>query len=348
MLKSRIFPVLLFAALITTANTIAQIGIAVSISANIAPPALPVYIQPACPGDGYIWTPGYWAYDDIDGYYWVPGVWVMAPEIGFLWTPCWWGYSGGVYGFHQGYWGRHMGYYGGINYGYGYSGAGYGGGKWEGNTFRYNTAVNNINRTTVHNVYAGSASGGNRGGRTSFNGPGGTSARPTQQEIAAIREQHIQPTSAQITHQQTSSRDHSQFAKFNHGKPAVAAMNNVGGQRFNTSGRAATLQSPHAQLVQQNHQPPATVRQQNQQVHQQPQAHQVPPSQVMHQQPPAHQAPPSQVMHQQPQAHLQSQPQNHQQAQPQVHQQPQAPRPQPQQFHPQPQQGRREEGGGRR
>jgi hypothetical protein len=34
----------------------------VFVSVTIAPPALPVYTQPACPGDGYIWTPGYWAY----------------------------------------------------------------------------------------------------------------------------------------------------------------------------------------------------------------------------------------------------------------------------------------------
>jgi hypothetical protein len=32
----------------------------VLVSVTIAPPVLPVYTQPACPGDGYIWTPGYW------------------------------------------------------------------------------------------------------------------------------------------------------------------------------------------------------------------------------------------------------------------------------------------------
>ena len=36
-------------------------GIAVSIT--IAPPVLPVYTQPVCPGEGYLWTPGYWAWD---------------------------------------------------------------------------------------------------------------------------------------------------------------------------------------------------------------------------------------------------------------------------------------------
>ncbi|HEV2731037.1 MAG TPA: YXWGXW repeat-containing protein, partial [Terriglobales bacterium] len=54
----------------------------VSVSVSLAPPVLPVYEQPPCPGDGYIWTPGYWAYDYDDGdYYWVPGTWVEAPEV---------------------------------------------------------------------------------------------------------------------------------------------------------------------------------------------------------------------------------------------------------------------------
>ena len=38
----------------------------VAISVTIAPPELPVYEQPVCPGDGYIWTPGYWAWDGDD------------------------------------------------------------------------------------------------------------------------------------------------------------------------------------------------------------------------------------------------------------------------------------------
>ncbi len=43
------------------------------------------------PGDGYVWTPGYWAWgDDIQDYYWVPGTWVPAPEPEYLWTPGYW------------------------------------------------------------------------------------------------------------------------------------------------------------------------------------------------------------------------------------------------------------------
>ena len=59
----------------------AQIGIGISI--RIGPPVLPVYVQPPCPVDGYLWAPGYWAYGP-DGYYWVPGVWVAPPRPGLL------------------------------------------------------------------------------------------------------------------------------------------------------------------------------------------------------------------------------------------------------------------------
>ena len=48
---------------------------------TIAPPALPVYEQPICPGPAHLWAPGYWAWGP-DGYYWVPGTWVLAP-VGF-------------------------------------------------------------------------------------------------------------------------------------------------------------------------------------------------------------------------------------------------------------------------
>ncbi len=91
-----------------------KIGIGVSI--RIAPPALPVYEQPICPGDGFMWTPGYWGYADGD-YFWVPGTWVRAPFVGGLWTPGYWGWGGGLYAWHAGYWGRHIGFYGGVNYG---------------------------------------------------------------------------------------------------------------------------------------------------------------------------------------------------------------------------------------
>ena len=118
----------------------------------IAPPELPVYEQPICPGDGYLWTPGYWAYGD-DDYYWVPGTWVLAPEVGFLWTPGYWGWGDGGYVFYDGYWGPQVGFYGGINYGFGYFGHGYEGGRWDHDHFFYNRSVTNVNVTVIHNVY---------------------------------------------------------------------------------------------------------------------------------------------------------------------------------------------------
>ncbi|HYW37280.1 MAG TPA: YXWGXW repeat-containing protein, partial [Terriglobales bacterium] len=129
-----------------SAASFAQIGVAIT----FGPPALPVYEQPLCPGDGYIWTPGYWAYDyGFDDYYWVPGTWVLAPEVGFLWTPAYWGWGGDRFIFHEGYWGPHVGFYGGINYGFGYFGEGYEGGRWDNGHFFYNRSVNNVNITEI-------------------------------------------------------------------------------------------------------------------------------------------------------------------------------------------------------
>ena len=116
------------------------------LDATKPPPPLPEYSQPECPGDGYLWTPGYWSYAS-GGYYWVPGAWARPPQVGFLWTPGYWGFSGGQYRYHNGYWGQHIGYYGGINYGFGYVGVGYQGGYWSGDRFNYNRSVNNVNIT---------------------------------------------------------------------------------------------------------------------------------------------------------------------------------------------------------
>src|ERR1700757_2623724 len=122
-----------------------------SVSIRIAPPPLPVYEQPPCPDDGYIWTPGYWAWND--DYYWVPGTWVIAPEPGFLWTPAYWGWGGNGFIFNEGYWGPLVGFYGGIDYGFGYFGHGYEGGRWENGHFSYNTTLNNVNVDVIHNFY---------------------------------------------------------------------------------------------------------------------------------------------------------------------------------------------------
>ena len=202
----------------------AQVSIGVSV--RTGPPMLPVYSKPLCPADGYMWVPGYWAYSD-GGYYWVPGAWVLPPSVGLLWTPGYWGFSNGFYGWNQGYWGSQVGFYGGINYGFGYSGFGYGGGMWRGNAFHYNTAVTNVNTTVVHNTYVNKTVINNTtvaNNRSSFNGPGGVTAKPVQQEQLAMKEQHVQPTSEQLSHEASARADRAQFASVNHGHPARLAL----------------------------------------------------------------------------------------------------------------------------
>ncbi len=199
----------------------AQIGISVS----FGPPALPVYEQPLCPEDGYIWTPGYWNYDQDDGYYWVPGTWVEAPEPGYLWTPGWWGWGGSAFFFHEGYWGPHVGFYGGINYGHGYFGDGFQGGRWDGGHFFYNRAVSNVNVTNIHNTYNTTVVNNvTNVNRVSYNGGnGGISARATPEQQTWAQERHIAPVAAQTQHVQTARANPELRASANQGKPPIAA-----------------------------------------------------------------------------------------------------------------------------
>ena len=212
----------------------------VFVSVAIAPPALPVYTQPVCPGDGYIWTPGYWGYSDEDGYYWVPGTWVEAPEPGYLWTPGYWGWGSGAYIFHAGYWGPHVGFYGGVNYGFGYGGVGYEGGYWRNGAFAYNRTVNNINVINVHNVYNKTVIVNNHYSRVSYNGGnGGVQVRANAQEQAAFREQRFQATSNQISHEQAMRQDRGQLASVNGGRPHTMAVSTVGQRENNQQQRIA-------------------------------------------------------------------------------------------------------------
>jgi hypothetical protein len=200
------------------------------VSITIAPPALPVYEQPVCPGDGYIWTPGYWYWDDDAGdYYWVPGTWVMAPEVGFLWTPGYWGWGGDAFIFHEGYWGPQVGFYGGVSYGFGYFGVGFAGGRWDNGHFFYNRAVANVNVTNIHNVYNTTVVNSTTINRVSYNGgTGGIEARPTPQEEAAANERHVPPVAAQTQHVQAARSNPQLRASVNQGKPPIAATEKPG------------------------------------------------------------------------------------------------------------------------
>ncbi|HSZ09909.1 MAG TPA: YXWGXW repeat-containing protein [Steroidobacteraceae bacterium] len=205
-------------------------GQGVSVSVNIAPPELPVYDQPPIPGDGYLWTPGYWAWgDDIQDYYWVPGTWVEAPQPDYLWTPGYWAYGdGGVYLWHAGYWGPTVGFYGGVNYGFGYGGRGYEGGYWQGGHLFYNRAVVNVGSVHITNVYNRTVVN-DVTTRVSFNGGnGGIRAQATPGELAAARDRHIEATPVQRQHEQTARSNPQLRAAANHGTPPIGATPRAG------------------------------------------------------------------------------------------------------------------------
>ena len=236
----------LFAVVVLTLVTLtvpspaaAQIGIAI----RIGPPALPVYAQPICPGEGYLWTPGYWAYDyDAGDYYWVPGTWVLAPQVGFLLTPGWWGWGGGGFIFHEGYWGPHIGFYGGINYGFGYFGNGFEGGRWDGGHFFYNRAVMNVNVTNIHNVYNTTVVNNVTVNRVSYNGgEGGIEARPSRDEERFASEKHFGPVAAQNQHVQAARANRELRASVNQGRPTIAATAKPG--QFNGRGVEAAREA---------------------------------------------------------------------------------------------------------
>ena len=225
-------------------TTSASAQVAVGISVGFAPPELPVYEQPLCPGEGYIWTPGFWDWDpDDQDYYWVPGTWVLAPQPGYLWTPGYWGWGDRGFIFYAGYWGPVVGFYGGINYGYGYFGRGYEGGRWEGAHFYYNRAVNNVNVTIIHNVYETRVTNVNVT-RVSYNGGnGGLNVRPTPQEERAVHERHLSAVPAQTQHIQEARSNRELRASENHGKPPIAATEKPGA--FRGGGVVAAREGGH-------------------------------------------------------------------------------------------------------
>ena len=220
----------------------------VAVVIRFGPPALPVYEQPLCPGDNYIWTPGYWAFDDdYDDYYWVPGTWVLAPQPGLYWTPGYWAWTGDRFFFNEGYWAPEVGFYGGIVYGFGYFGDGYVGGRWDRGRFFYNRSVTNVNTTIVRNVYNTTVVNNYvTVNRVSYNGGnGGITARPTSQQEAVARQRHMAPVEAQTRQVQAARADRELRASVNQGKPPVAATPEPG--RFNDRGvvRAREAGAPY-------------------------------------------------------------------------------------------------------
>ena len=213
-LHASVLALLLGSAAATPFAATAEAQLAIDIQVNVPPPPLPYYEQPVIPAEGYLWVPGFWAWDEAEAdYYWVPGTWVEPPQPELLWTPAYWGWVGGRYAFHPGYWGREVGFYGGIDYGYGYGGDGYQGGRWDHGAFFYNRSVNNVESVRITNVYNQTVVV-NRNSNVSFNGGnGGTVARPTAQQETIARERHVEPTPVQRQQVQTASKDRASFAR---------------------------------------------------------------------------------------------------------------------------------------
>jgi hypothetical protein len=229
-LRSSVLALMLSAAAVVPFAATAQAQVSIDVQVNIAPPPLPYYEQPVIPAEGYLWIPGFWAWDEAEAdYYWVPGTWVEPPQPELLWTPAYWGWFEGRYVFHPGYWAREVGFYGGIDYGYGYTGDGYFGGRWDHGAFFYNRAVNNVENVRITNVYNQTVVVNNRTTKVSFNGGnGGTTARPTSQQQAIAKERHVEATPVQRQQVQSASKDRALFSRQNHGEPAVAATPRAG------------------------------------------------------------------------------------------------------------------------
>jgi hypothetical protein len=228
--RSSVLVLLLSTASAMTFAVTAQAQLSIDVRVNIAPPPLPFYEQPVIPAEGYLWIPGFWAWDEAQAdYYWVPGTWVEPPQRELLWTPAYWGWMEGRYVFYPGYWAREVGFYGGIDYGYGYPGEGYFGGRWDNGAFFYNRSVNNVESVRITNVYSQTVVVNKRANNVSFNGGnGGTTVRPSAQQQAIAREPHVAATQLQRQQVEAASKDRGLFSKQNHGEPAVAATPRAG------------------------------------------------------------------------------------------------------------------------
>ncbi|WP_422919208.1 hypothetical protein [Rhizosaccharibacter radicis] len=188
------------------------------------PPPLPEEEQPPLPAPGYLWTPGYWYWNNVD-YYYVPGAWVAPPRPGLLWTPGFWVFAAGVYRFSQGYWGPRVGFYGGIPYGNGYDGRGYDGGRWTNNQFFYNRSVTNITDTHITQIYEHPVAIDQRGPRISFNGgPNGIALRPDEAQLALLREPRVVPTEGQLRHVRAAAMTPAAFDAVNNGRPSMPVL----------------------------------------------------------------------------------------------------------------------------
>jgi len=82
----------------------AGLSVNVGIGVPVAPPAAVYELVPPPPAYGYVWAPGYWAWN-YNRYIWVRGRYI-APRPGYVWAPEHWDHRGDRYRFVAGDW-RH-------------------------------------------------------------------------------------------------------------------------------------------------------------------------------------------------------------------------------------------------
>ena len=209
----------------------AQAQVSLDIRVNLAPPPLPFYEQPVIPAEGYIWVPGFWAWDETQAdYYWVPGTWVEPPQpeppvdaslLGLVGRAI--PLPSRLLGTRSRLLRRHRLRFRLHRRRLSAAGAGING------HFFYNRSVNNFENVRITNVYNQTVVVNNRINNVSFNGGnGGTLARPTPQQEAIARERHVEATPMQRQHIEAASKDRALFSKQNHGEPAVAATPRAG------------------------------------------------------------------------------------------------------------------------
>ena len=79
----------------------ARVGVVV----GVAPPVPAAETVPPPPGPGYVWQPGYWAWNGAQ-YVWVPGTYVVAPYPGAVWVGGRWVHDGSGWVWVGGRWRR--------------------------------------------------------------------------------------------------------------------------------------------------------------------------------------------------------------------------------------------------